>query len=151
MSTLDRLVAWILLINGVIGLAAFATLGVASGYAQPGTPTSGIAFMAPPIALAFVAGFYSLRGRPWARWLGLLFYLVQIVGYQSPGFTLYFQCGISFRETWQLGASSLTVGYSAIGLALLSALVIADERDRSSGRVPDTPTPPTTDDPPGRA
>jgi hypothetical protein len=110
--------AWLLILNGVIGLGFGIALANQFGF--------GAAALAAVFAAAGLAsGIVSLRGRPVGLLFGTLFYLLQIIRYYSPEFSFGLssglQAGISFHP---MAGETLVVNVGAITGTIFGLFVL---------------------------
>ena len=112
--------AWLLILNGVIGLGFDTALLDKFGF--------GAAALAAILAtVGLVSGIVSLRGRPIGLLFGSLFYLSQTIRYYAPAFSFGLssglQAGISFHP---VDGETLVVNLGAIVGTIYGLFVLND-------------------------
>jgi hypothetical protein len=119
-NALRTIFAWLLILNGVIGLGFSVAL-----VSQSGAGAAAFAAMFPAAGIA--SGIVSLRGRPVGLLFGTLFYLAQTIKYYSPAFSFGLasglQAGISFHP---VDGETLVVNVGAIVGTIYGLVVLND-------------------------
>lgn len=113
MAKQDKIIAFFLIFQAVVGAATFAWL---AGRTQ--LPVSTWALFTPLIAAALVAGIGSLRRHRWAALLGLIVFAVQTPIIATPYMSFYAWLGVHLdvAATWQ---GQARLGVNLVGLGML--------------------------------
>lgn len=109
MSRQDKVIAWILILEGAMALATLA-------YAWYVSPSIGTLLLLGPLSLMSIgAGIGILRRRRWAYILGMIVLLVQVPAVQTPWFYYFLWLGLQFKiyvgtiGAWQVGINLLAL------------------------------------------
>ena len=114
----ERIFAWSLVFNGVLGLLFIVPALMRSSLAM--------ALIALPVPLVgVVSGVFALRGRTAAFFAGTLFYLVQCVRYYAPSGSFGFSSGIQFGITMQpVQGETIVLNLFAIAASIYGMVVL---------------------------
>jgi hypothetical protein len=119
LSKLEHYSAWIMLINGALGLI------VSVGTAVLHRSAAGLIDSPPYISiLGALAGLLSIRGAMAGLFGGLLFYAPQILSYYSKDLQLNFKSGISYPAVVELPHGVLVVNMAALTGLLVIVLIL---------------------------
>lgn len=112
MAKKDKIIAWILIIQGVGGLA-FTGWHLAGSQISTGTAT--LSFILAITALA--AGIGSFNQRKWAMISGIIIFAAQTLILTTPTFTFYIL--VPFHFDVKITLTKYAFGVNVIGLCLL--------------------------------
>lgn len=140
MSKWERYAAWLLLLNGALGLCV--ALGAAKAHEM---------LDALPWSLfGIVAGLLALRAPVIGQAAGLIYYLPQVPSFHSQDFSFSVRSGISLGWVVTTGAGVLVINVAALALAALSAILLprrvrarwqaSGKSDRARAGHPKTPS-----------
>ena len=112
--------AWLLILNGVIGLGFDAALLNKFGF--------GAAALAAILAtVGLVSGIVSLRGRPIGLLFGTLFYLSQTIRYYAPAFSFGLSSGLQAEISFHpVDGETLVINLGAIVGTIYGLFVLND-------------------------
>jgi hypothetical protein len=131
MTKFERLAAWLLLLNGSLGLCA--ALGIALA-----TRENIQAILPLWSLLGTLAGLLALRTSAMGLAAGLLYYLPQVASFHSRDFSISIRSGISLGWVITTSWGVLVINFVALTLAALSATLIARRaRAHYAGRCSD--------------
>ncbi len=132
MPTQSRILATLLLLHSLFGIAWIWTVGQRSEFYRLFVMPAGTIVL---IGIAAAVGLFL--GRRWGRWLGMLFYLIQVVDVWTAGFRWAFTLGLGFDVA--LGwIDEAEISVDLVSLAMLVWLVWlggGGPRERGSGAV----------------
>jgi hypothetical protein len=115
MSTWERWAAWLLLLNGALGLGAT----VVSAAIVHTMPTA-----LPWSVLGIAAGLLALRAPAAGLAAGVIYYLPQVASFHSQEFSFSIRSGISLGWVITTGAGVLVINLAALALAGLGAFLV---------------------------
>jgi hypothetical protein len=123
LTVMEKVFAYSLIVNGLIGLASMSVALLALRGTSVPVPLIGL----PLPFIGIATGVLALKGKPLALVVGVAFYLVQSVRYYSSqfslGFTSGFQFGISLHPSPD---TTLVVNILAVGFTLFGAVVLTE-------------------------
>ena len=118
MAKQDKIIAWLLILQGIAGLTLTGWLVF-----RYGMSLVAILMFIPLSSAALVAGLGSLARKRWAVWLGIVVFALQIPIIATPSFTFFVWLGIHFDLTF-IWKGHARLGFNVIGLAMFIWAVI---------------------------
>ncbi|KID55634.1 hypothetical protein N473_18200 [Pseudoalteromonas luteoviolacea CPMOR-1] len=109
---IQKIAGWALVTSGVVGLGLTGYLIFTSMELN-----LLLAFLLAVSILPIVSGIYTLKNQRWALWIGLLYFLVQVIRIETSGFAWSFESPISF-------SFALTHEHTHIGFNLFAAIML---------------------------
>ncbi|AOT10400.1 hypothetical protein [Pseudoalteromonas luteoviolacea] len=109
---IQKIAGWALIISGVVGLGL-------TGYFffKAMELNLLLVFLFGVSVLPIVSGIYTLKNQRWALWVGLLYFLIQVIRIETSGFSWSFESPISFYI-------ALTHEHTHIGFNLFAAIML---------------------------
>ncbi len=114
-SRLEQVLLVLLVVNATLGLGF---IGWAVLKAPSVSALATLAGLALPV-LGFVAAGLMFKAQAVGLWLGVAFYLPQIIGYFSRNGSFHAQSGLNLNVSFSQGQGVVVVNLLAIALALL--------------------------------
>lgn len=132
MSRQDKVIAWVLILQGVAGSLTLGYTLLAST-----SSLSSAMLLGPMALLSIAAGFGVLRSRRWGYVLGIIVLALQVPAIQTPWFHYFLWLGLQLKifvgsvGAWQIGINLLALAmlgwisyrFNAIGNSLVTLSV----------------------------
>ena len=113
-----KFAAWMLIMSGVLGL--ILTLLVAYVLTMPHKVSIMLSVMAiVPLGI----GFYVLKGKTWALWMGLIYFSIQVVWVKSESFSWKFEFASPISFFMSSTVVGVEVGVNFVAIAMLVVFI----------------------------